>query len=134
MNKKISLRTGTLTGMAIVLYILLLQKIEPNLRSNLVLFQFLFLLIGILISCFLLYRFYAGISLMEALTHCFKTVAATLVVVLIGNTLFYFLFSPSGQPFSNLTWIIMKNVFAYSLSGLLSSFFSSMIFHTFTKK
>ncbi len=92
------------------------------------------LFMGIFVSCFLLYRYYAGISFIDSLTHCLKTLATILVIVIIGNGILFFIFSAKGEPVSNLTFLIMKTIFAYSISGLLSSLFSSFIFNTFTKK
>lgn len=134
MNKTISTRAGLITGLCILLFTLFLQRLGVPPQSPLVLLQFLFVLLGVVISCFLLYRFYAGIRFVEAFTHCAKTVATTLMIVLLGNALLFFILSPKGTPFSQLTFMIMKTVFSYALSGLLSSFFTSYIFHTFTKK
>ena len=134
MNKTISTRTGFITGLVILLYVLLLIKfnVEPN--SPLILVQFGFIFLGILISCALLYRHYADISYLEAFTHCGKTVAMIIVIAVLGNSILYLIFSPKGSPMSELTLIIMKTIFSYALSGLLSAFFTSYIFHTFTKK
>lgn len=134
MNKTISTRTGLLTGLLILFYLLLLQKFQVAANSPLVLVQFGLLFVGILISCYLLYKYYAGISYIEAFTHCGKTAAMIIVITVLGNTVLYFVFTGKDSPISNLTFIIMKTIFAYGLSGLLSSFFSSYIFHTFTKK
>lgn len=134
MNKTISTRSGILTGLAILLFSLLIQKMGLPDNSPFILLQFLLLLIGIATSCFFLYQKYAGITFIEAFTHCAKTVATTIIIVLLGNTLLYFLFSPNGTPFSTYTFMIMKTIFSYALSGLFSSFFCSYIFHTFTKK
>jgi hypothetical protein len=134
MNKTISTRTGLLTGLLILFYLLLLQKFQVAANSPLVLVQFGLLFVGILISCYLLYKYYAGISYIEAFTHCGKTAAMIIVITVLGNAILYFVFTGKDSPISNLTFIIMKTIFAYGLSGLLSSFFSSYIFHTFTKK
>ena len=134
MNKTISTRTGLLTGLLILFYLLLLQKFQVPPNSPLVLVQFGLLFVGILISCYLLYKYYAGISYIEAFTHCGKTAAMIIVITVLGNTILYFVFAGKDSPIGNLTFIIMKTIFAHGLSGLLSSFFSSYIFHTFTKK
>lgn len=134
MNKTISTRTGLLTGLSVLLYTLVLQRLGVAAQSPLVLFQFLLLFVGVLVSCFLLFRFYAGIRFLDAFTHCAKTVAMVIIVVIIGNAGLFFIFSPKGTPLAQLTFMIMKTVFSYALSGLLSAFFTSYIFHTFTKK
>jgi hypothetical protein len=134
MNKKISTRSGIFTAMIILSYVLFLAKshVPPDSSYNLIQFAILFL--GLMTSTFFLYRYYAGITFMETMTHCFKTLATTLVLVIIGNASFFFLFSPKGEPLSNLTFIIMKIIFAYSVSGILSALIASLIFNTFTKK
>lgn len=134
MNKTISTRTGFVTGLLILFYLLLLQKFNIPPNSPWVLVQFLFAFLGILVSCFLLYKFYAGITYIEAFTHCGKTAAMIIVITVLGNAILYFIFAGKDSPISNLTFIIMKTIFAYGLSGLLSAFFTSYIFHTFTKK
>ncbi len=134
MNKKISTRTGIITSFIILSFILLLIKmnIAPNSYYNLG--QFAILFTGIFISCFLLYKHYAGIAFIEAFTHCLKTVATILVIIILGNAVLFFLLREKNEPLSNLTMIIMKTIFAYSASGVLASLLSSLIFNTFTKK
>ena len=134
MNKKITTRTGIMTSLLILSFITFMSSLHLPVNSPYHLFQFLILFIGIFVSCFLLYRYYAAISLIDSLAHCLKTLATILVIVIIGNGILFFVFSPKGEPFSNLTFLIMKTIFAYSISGVLSSLFSSFIFNTFTKK
>lgn len=134
MNKKISTRTGIITSLVILSFIVFMIKLHLPVNSPYNLFQFMILFMGIFVSCFLLYRYYAGISFIDSLTHCLKTLATILVIVIIGNGILFFIFSAKGEPVSNLTFLIMKTIFAYSISGLLSSLFSSFIFNTFTKK
>ena len=119
MNKKITTRTGIITSLLILSFIIFMSTLHLPANSSYNLFQFLILFIGIFTSCFLLYRYYAAISLIDSLTHCL---------------ILFFVFSPKEEPVSNLTLLIMKTIFAYSISGLLSSLFSSFIFNTFTKK
>ncbi len=134
MNKKITTRTGIITSLLILSFIIFMSTLHLPANSSYNLFQFLILFIGIFTSCFLLYRYYTAISLIDSLTHCLKTLATILVIVIIGNGILFFVFSPKEEPVSNLTFLIMKTIFAYSISGLLSSLFSSFIFNTFTKK
>lgn len=134
MNKKISTRVGLLTGLLILVYILFLSKSKFANQSSMQFVPFMLLFIGILCSCALLYRYYAAIKPIEALTHCLKTLATILVIILFGNGLLYYLLQPKIASFSGLTFLLMKTIFAYSLSGVLSSLVSSFIFNTFTKK
>jgi hypothetical protein len=134
MNKKISTRTGIITSLVILSFILFMIQLKLPVNSPYNLLQFLILFIGIFVSCFLLYKYYAGITFIDSLTHCLKTLATILVIVIFGNSLLFFIFSPKGEPVSNLTFLIMKTIFAYSASGLFSALFSSFIFNTFTKK
>lgn len=133
MNKTISTRTGLITGLFNLLFLLVIQKLNVASNSPIVLMQFLWLFIGVLVSCFFLYKYYASITFIEAFTHCAKTVALMIVIAVIGNAVLYFLFSAKESKIEALTLIIMKTVFSYGLSGLLSAFFTSFIFHTFTK-
>ena len=134
MNKKISTRTGLIAGFLIIAFSFFMVKSDAGANSPYNLLQFVILFAGILTSCGLLFRYYAGISFMDAFIHCMKTVATILVIVILGNALMFFLLKGKNDPISNLTFIIMKTIFAYSVSGLLSSLFSSFIFNTFTKK
>ncbi|HQW47613.1 MAG: hypothetical protein IPL09_10930 [Bacteroidetes bacterium] len=132
MNKKISTRVGLITGLMIMVFILVLRNLKLPEQSPLVFFQFLLLFIGIIASCLLLYRYYADIKFIDAFTHCIKTSITTLMIVILGNTILYFIFSNQG-PITNYTFVLMKTIFAYTFSGLLSSFFTSFLFNTFTK-
>ncbi len=133
MNKKISTRTGIITGLTILAFILVLRNIRLAEHSPVIFLQFMILLAGMVVSCFLLYRYYADIQFIEAFTHCIKTAITALIIVLAGNAVLFFIFS-KNEPFSNFTFVLMKTIFAYTMSGLLSAFFTSLIFNTFTKK
>lgn len=133
MNKKISTRVGLVTGLSILAFIVALRNVQLAEHSPIIFLQFLILFIGILISCFLLYRYYADIQFLDAFTHCIKTAITALIIVLAGNALLFFIFS-RHEPIRNFTFVLMKTIFAFSVSGLLSSFFTSFIFNTFTKK
>ncbi len=134
MNKKISTRTGIITALVILSFIVFMIRLKLPVNSPYNLFQFLILFIGIFVSCWLLYKHYAGISFIDSLAHGLKTLATILVIIILGNSLLFFIVSPKGEPVSNLTFLIMKTIFAYSVSGVLSALFSSFIFNTFTKK
>ncbi len=134
MNKKISTRTGIITALVILSFIVFMIRLKLPVNSPYNLLQFLILFIGIFVSCWLLYKHYAGISLIDSLAHGLKTLATILVIIILGNSLLFFIVSPKGEPVSNLTFLIMKTIFAYSVSGVLSALFSSFIFNTFTKK
>ena len=132
MNKKISTRVGIITGLSILIFIIMLRNVTIPENSPIIFIQFLLLFIGITISCILLYRYYAAIQFIDALTHCIKTAITSLMIVLVGNAILFFIFS-NNEPFSSFTLVLMKTIFAYSLSGLLSALFTSFIFNTFTK-
>jgi hypothetical protein len=132
MNKKISTRVGIVTGLSILAFILFLRNIAIVENSPIIFLQFVILLVGIVVSCILLYRFYADIQFVDAFTHCIKTAITALLIVMIGYSILFLIFS-KNQPFSSYTLMLMKTIFAYSLSGLFSAFFTSLIFNTFTK-
>lgn len=134
MNKTISTRVGIITGFLILAVNLFLVKSGVSENSYLSLLQFLVLFVGVLTSCFLLYKYYADIRFMDAFSHCIKTVATVATIVLLGNVLLFFLLREKGVPASQVNWILMKTIFAYSAGGLMASLFSSLIFNTFTKK
>lgn len=134
MNKTISTRSGIITALLILSYILFLIKAGVQAGSSYNLYQFLILFIGIMASRFFLHRYYAGISFLDSFTHGMRTLATTIVLVIAGNTILFFIFRQSGEPVSNLTYMIMKTIFAYGVSGVLSALLSSLIFNTFTKK
>lgn len=134
MNRTISTRSGIITALLILAYILLLMKAGINPGSSYNLIQFLILFAGILVSRFFLQRHYAGISFLDSFTHGMRTLATTMVLVIVGNSMLFFIFRPGGEPMDSLTFMIMKTIFAYGVSGLLSALLSSLIFNTFTKK
>lgn len=134
MNKKISTRVGIITSMVILSMLMIFRSYHVAANSPLIALQFVALLLGILISCFLLYRHYADITFTDTFKHCIKTLATIMVIMVAGNTLLFFILKTKDEPYSNLTVIIGYTLFAYSLSGVLSSLVSSLIFNTFTKK
>ncbi len=134
MNKTISTRVGFITGILILSFILLLVKIQLAAESPLHLLQFLLLFGGVMVSLFLLFKHYTDIRLIEAFSHGMKTVATILILVIIGNSLLFFIFSKGQDMLQQLTFLIMKTLFSYGLSGTLSSLFGAYIFKTFTKK
>jgi|LakMenEpi03Aug12_release.lakeMendotaPanAssembly.Ray.scaffolds.fasta_scaffold1264104_2 hypothetical protein len=134
MNKTISTRSGIITGMIIFSFILLIRQFHLPEKSPLIFLQFLFLFIGLLASTFFLYKHYTAISFLDTFKHCIRTLATITVLMVLGNTLLFFILKTPEQPLSNLTILIGYTIFSYTLSGLLSSFFTSYIFHTFTKK
>ena len=134
MNKQISTRVGLITSFIILAFLLFLIKAGVPNDSPYILFQFLILFVGILVSIFILYRYYAGIQFIESFSHGLRTLATTVVIVILGNVIIYFIFRQADNPLSNLTFLIMKIIFSYSAAGVLSSLISSLIFNTFTKK
>jgi hypothetical protein len=134
MNKKISTRVGIITAMTILAYLLILRGTNVATNSPLVAIQFLLLFIGLFVSCYLLYKNYTAITFIDALKHCIKTLATVMVLMVAGNALLFFILKTSQQPMSDLTILIGYTIFAYSISGMFSSLFSSFIFNTFTKK
>ena len=134
MNKKISTRVGIITALLILMFLMVIHSMQLPANSPIIFIQFLFLFIGILASTFLLYKYYTDIKLIDAFKHCFRTLATIVVLMAIGNTILFFAFKKPSDPMSNLTIILGYTLFAYGLSGALSSFISSFIFNTFTKK
>jgi hypothetical protein len=134
MNRKISTRVGLITGMIILSFLLIVRANHLPTNSPWIGMQFLLLLIGLLASCFLLYRYYADIKFLDAFKHCIKTLTTTMAIMAVGNTLLFFILKAPQDPLSNLTVILGYTLFSYSLSGVLSSLFSSFLFNTFTKK
>ena len=134
MNKKISTRSGLITGILILAYLTLLTRYAGAAAEKYSLWQFGILSIGLLVSYYFLYHYYAGIRFSEAFVHGIKTLATTLVILIIGNSLLFLALQPAPIVFSDITYIIMKTIFSYSVSGVLSALFWSFIFNTFTKK
>lgn len=134
MNKKISTRVGIITALSILAFMLFVMKSQSVLSPSFQLFQFLILFAGVMVSCFLLYKYYAGISFMDGFTHGLKTVATTLTLLIIGSCLLFLFLSAKTEPLSGMTFMIMRIIFSYSLSGVLSAALCSFIFNTFTKK
>lgn len=133
MNKKISTNTGLITGICILAFSLILHSLHFDSNSPVVLLQFLIMFLGILFSSFLLYKYYADIQFLESFIHNIKTGITALVVIILGNSILFFVIS-KDQPFSVYTFMVMKTIFSFTLSGLFSAFFTSFIFNTFTKK
>lgn len=134
MNKKIATRSGLITGLLILCWNVFMITLKLTEHSPLLLLQFLFVLLGFIGSCYSLKQHYAAITLGDYFKHCIRTLATLLFIVIAGNALLYILFHKAGDPWSNLTFMIMKTIFSYSLSGALSAFFTSFLFNTFTKK
>lgn len=133
MNKTLSTRIGLITSFIIIAYnlILISQKIAPN--SPLSLVQFLMVFVGIIVSAFFLQKHYAAITFFDYLKHCMSTLSTIITLMVITNVILFFVFKTKEEPMSNITWMIMKTIFSFSISGILSSFFTSFIFNTFTK-
>jgi hypothetical protein len=134
MDKKISTRTGIITALLIMAFILFLKAAHVTDNSPVILLQFAILFLGLLSSCYFLYKYYADIKFLDAFKHCIKTLATIIVLVAIGNAILFLVFKTDETPWSNLTILIGSTIFKFSLSGILSSLFSSFIFNTFTKK
>jgi hypothetical protein len=136
MNKKISTRAGIIVGIFIFGFILLLRRlnIEAQSSSPIILLQFLFLFLGIVGSCFMLSKYYDAISMMDYFKHCLRTLATSIVLIVFGTIALFFILRTDGEPSSNLTIIVGYTIFAYTISGLMSSLIASFIFNTFAKK
>ena len=132
MNKTIRLRSGLLTGVAVLAYLLLLRFLGVSDNSPWILAQFGLVFLGLIGSSVWLYRHYAGIRFIEGFTHCTRTLATAIVVILLGYTLIYWLTQP-GASFTEFNFMLMKVLFSFAVSGLLSAFFTSYIFYTFTR-
>lgn len=133
MNRKIAAIVGLITGMSILAFIIVLRQLNVPANSSLVFIQFLLATIGIFISCALLFKYYAGIRFIEALNHSFRTLSSIIFTVVMGNVILFIVFKDSSTSWKELNLLIMKTIFSYGLSGVLSSFFCSYIFYTFTK-
>lgn len=133
MNKKIATRVGIMTSTVIVAYILWLFSQKVSEQSPLIFIQYGILLLGLLTSCYMLQRYYDNIQFLDYIKHCLRTLSTILFLMIAGTAIMHFIFMPKGTPFSVLTMKIMFTIFSYSLSGVLSSFFTSLIFNTFTK-
>lgn len=133
MNKTISTRIGILTSLIILTWNLYMGLTHIPGNSPLALLQFLFVMLGIAGSCYALTRYYASIDFLDFLKHGLRTLATIMFLIIAGNALLFFIFD-SHKNFSALTLMVMKTIFSYSLSGLLSAFFTSYLFNTFTKK
>ncbi len=132
MNKQISTRVGAITGILILAFTLILSLITLQQMAIIFTLRFLILFAGVLASCVLLYKYYADIKFLDAFIHCVKTSITAIIIVLVGNTILFLIFE-KNKTFSNYTLDLMMNIFTFSISGLLSSFFTSLIFNTFTK-
>ncbi|MGI9192530.1 MAG: hypothetical protein ACR2IL_10440 [Chitinophagaceae bacterium] len=133
MNKTIRTRAGLITGTAVILLVLFLRLLGVPDNSPLVLLQFGLVLLGLLASSFFLHKYYAGVTFMEGLTHCTRTLATCLVVVLLGYTAIYWGSNAGKAQWNEYNFMLMKLLFSFAVSGLLSSFFASYIFYTFTR-
>lgn len=98
------------------------------------LLQFGVLLVAMVIAMAWLKKYYAGITMFDYFKHGIRTLATIMFIIIVGNSILYFVLAGKNEPLSNLTWMIMKTIFSYSASGVLSAFFTSFIFNTFTKK
>ncbi|HNF71353.1 MAG TPA: hypothetical protein PLP34_03000 [Chitinophagaceae bacterium] len=133
MNKKIALRSGIITGFSIVTFLSFLNMPGIQKPEQLSLIQFILFFAGIFTSMYFLFRYYTGIRGIEAFLHGIKTASSALMIVLAGNLILFFIMQKGDVHFSEITLMIMKTIFAYSLCGVLWSLLSSLIFNTFTK-
>ena len=134
MNKTISTRSGIITGIIIFSFILFIRQFNLPEKSPIIFLQFLFLFMGLLASTYVLYKHYTAISFLDTFKHCIRTLATITVLMVLGNAILFFILKTPEKPYSDLTILTGYTIFSYTLSGILSSFFSSYIFHTFTKK
>lgn len=134
MNKKIAVRSGLITGMLIAAYILIITSAKINANSPLIFIQYGILLIGLISSCALLYKYYADIKFLDAFIHCVRTGINALIIIILANTLLYFLLNTAAErSMKSFQWLLMKTIFSFSITGLVTAFFTSAIFNTFTK-
>lgn len=133
MNKTIRTRTGLITGACVIAYALILRALGVPDQSPLVLIQFGLVLVGLLTSSYFLHKYYADVTFLEGLTHCTRTLATTLVIVLLGYSIIYWGSRAGNAQWSEYNFMLMKLLFSFAISGLLSSFFASYIFYTFTR-
>ncbi|HMN32905.1 MAG: hypothetical protein IT215_03645 [Chitinophagaceae bacterium] len=132
MNKKISTNVGAITGIIILAYMLLIRAWVNEEHSYLVLGSYLLLLFGMIISTLILYKYYSDIKVIDAFIHNARTGITALVIILIGSTLMYLFLSPQ-KTFTDYNIQLMKIVFSFTISGLISSLFTSVIFNIFAK-
>lgn len=133
MNKTIRTRTGLITGICVIAYTLILRALGIPDQSPLVLIQFGLVFLGLLTSSYFLHKYYAGVTFMEGFTHCTRTLATTLIIVLMGYSIIYWGSRVGNTQWSEYNFMLMKLLFSFAISGLLSSFFASYIFYTFTR-
>jgi len=69
----------------------------------------------------------------DYLKHCLGSLSTIIFLVVVSNVVLFFVLKDKADPLSNITWLIMKVIFSFLVSGILSSFFTSFIFNTFTK-
>ncbi|MBL7774208.1 MAG: hypothetical protein JNM95_15215 [Chitinophagaceae bacterium] len=134
MNKKIATQSGIITAFLILTLNVFFVKMKITGNSPVLLLQFLFVLLGFIGSCFALQKHYAGILFFDYLKQCIRTLATIMFIVIAGNVILYLLFRKPEEPWSAMTFMIMKTIFSYSISGAFSAFFTSFLFNTFTKK
>ena len=132
MNKQISTRIGGITGMLILAFTLIMSIITLPQMAIIFTLRFAILFAGVFISCLLLYKHYTDIKFLDAFIHCVKSSITAIIIVIVGNSVLYLIFA-KNKTFSNYTFDLMINIFTYSISGLLSSIVTSLIFNTFTK-
>ena len=132
MNKTISTKTGLITGILIIAFQLIMFSIKLD-KSPLIALQFFIEFLGLVASCFFLQKLYASISFIDYLKHCIKTLATILFIVIVSTAVIFYFFNRQNFIFANFTLGIMQTIFGFSVSGILSAFFTSFIFNTFTK-
>ncbi len=132
MNKKISTNVGAITGIIILAYMLLIRAWVNEEHSYLVLGSYLLLLFGMIASTLFLYKYYNDIKVADAFIHNARTGITALVIILIGSTLMYLFLSPQ-KSFTDYNMQLMQIVFSFTISGLISSLFTSVIFNIFAK-
>jgi hypothetical protein len=134
MNKKIATGTGIVGAILILTLNLFWIKlhIEPN--SPLIQIQYLVVLFGMLVSGFLLRKYYDAIQFIDYVKHGLRLLSTLLFLVIVGSVIIFLIFREPNSPWSALTLMIMKLIFSFSVSGLLSAILTSVIFNTFTPK
>jgi hypothetical protein len=133
MDRKIATGVGIVAALMIHVLNLIWLKMHV-VQSPLNQLQFLLVLLAMVVSSFLLRRYYADISLFDNFKHCLRTLSTLLFLVIVGNVIIYFIFRKPNDPWAAMTLMIMKTIFAFSMSGALSAFVTSFIFNTFTRK
>lgn len=133
LHQKIATQSGLIISILIIATNLLLMSLHTPHNSPLVFIQFGLVAVAMIWSAYQLKKHYADIHFFDYFKHTLRTLSTLMFVVIVSQIILFFVFRKKTDPISNVTLIMMKTIFSYASSGLLSAFFTSLIFNTFTK-